>query len=45
MHHIAIEPVVAFAGKIKKADGVIIVTPEQKGDYQVTLKNVIALLL
>lgn len=33
-----------FAGKIKSADGVIIVTPEYNGGYPASLKNVIDLL-
>jgi NAD(P)H-dependent FMN reductase len=33
-----------FAGKIKNADGVIIVTPEYNGGYPASLKNVIDLL-
>ena len=33
-----------FAGKIKLADGVIIVTPEYNGGYPASLKNVIDLL-
>ncbi|MBX2965712.1 MAG: NAD(P)H-dependent oxidoreductase [Cyclobacteriaceae bacterium] len=33
-----------FAEKIKKADGVIIVTPEYNGGYPASLKNVIDLL-
>jgi NAD(P)H-dependent FMN reductase len=37
--------VVEFAGKIKSADGVIIVTPEYNGGYPASLKNVIDLLI
>jgi NAD(P)H-dependent FMN reductase len=33
-----------FAGKIKSADGVIIVTPEYNGGYPASLKNAIDLL-
>ena len=33
-----------FAGKVKEADGVIIVTPEYNGSYPASLKNVIDLL-
>lgn len=33
-----------FAGKIKEADGVIIVTPEYNGGYPASLKNAIDLL-
>jgi NAD(P)H-dependent FMN reductase len=33
-----------FAGKIKTADGVIIVTPEYNGGYPASLKNVVDLL-
>lgn len=36
--------VLAFADKIKQADGVIIVTPEYNGGYPASLKNVIDLL-
>jgi NAD(P)H-dependent FMN reductase len=36
--------VLDFAEKIKKADGVIIVTPEYNGGYPASLKNVIDLL-
>ena len=35
---------VEFAGKIKNADGVLIVTPEYNGGYPASLKNVIDLL-
>ena len=35
---------VAFAEKIKTADGIIIVTPEYNGGYPASLKNVIDLL-
>ncbi len=35
---------VEFAGKIKSADGVVIVTPEYNGGYPASLKNVIDLL-
>lgn len=38
------ERVLEFAGKIKHADGVIIVTPEYNGGYPAALKNVIDLL-
>lgn len=33
-----------FAGKIKQADGVIMVTPEYNGGYPASLKNVVDLL-
>ena len=33
-----------FAGKIKNADGIIIVTPEYNGGYPASLKNVVDLL-
>lgn len=36
--------VLEFAGKVMKADGVIIVTPEYNGGYPASLKNVIDLL-
>ena len=36
--------VLDFAGKIKSADGVILVTPEYNGGYPASLKNVIDLL-
>jgi NAD(P)H-dependent FMN reductase len=36
--------VLDFAGKIKSADGVIIVTPEYNGGYPASLKNVVDLL-
>ncbi len=36
--------VVAFAERIRKADGVIIVTPEYNGSYPASLKNIIDLL-
>jgi NAD(P)H-dependent FMN reductase len=36
--------VLDFASRIKKADGVIIVTPEYNGGYPASLKNVIDLL-
>lgn len=36
--------VLDFAGKIKAADGVLIVTPEYNGGYPASLKNVIDLL-
>jgi NAD(P)H-dependent FMN reductase len=36
--------VLDFAGRIKKADGVIIVTPEYNGGYPASLKNAIDLL-
>ena len=35
---------VEFAEKIKKADGVVIVTPEYNGGYPASLKNVVDLL-
>jgi NAD(P)H-dependent FMN reductase len=35
---------VEFAGKIRSADGVIIITPEYNGGYPASLKNVIDLL-
>lgn len=38
------EAVLDFAGKIRNADGVIIVTPEYNGSYPASLKNVIDLL-
>ena len=38
------EAVVDFAGKIRNADGVIIVAPEYNGGYPASLKNVIDLL-
>lgn len=38
------EQVLEFAGKIKAADGVIIVTPEYNGGYPAALKNVTDLL-
>ena len=34
----------AFAGKIKNADGIIIVTPEYNGGYPASLKNITDLL-
>ncbi len=37
--------VLDFAEKIKKADGVIVVTPEYNGGYPASLKNVIDLLV
>lgn len=37
-------PMVNFAGRISKADGVIIVTPEYNGGYPASLKNAIDLL-
>lgn len=37
-------PMLEFADKIRKADGVIIVTPEYNGGYPASLKNVIDLL-
>ncbi len=37
--------VLEVSGKIKKADGVIIVTPEYNGGYPASLKNLIDLLL
>lgn len=36
--------ILAFAERIKKADGVIIVTPEYNGGYPASLKNVVDLL-
>ena len=36
--------VLDFAGKIKAADGVIIVTPEYNGGYPASIKNVVDLL-
>ncbi len=36
--------VLAFADKIKKSDGVMIVTPEYNGGYPASLKNVVDLL-
>jgi NAD(P)H-dependent FMN reductase len=36
--------VLDFAGKIRSADGIIIVTPEYNGGYPASLKNVIDLL-
>jgi NAD(P)H-dependent FMN reductase len=36
--------VLKFADKIKKADGVLIVTPEYNGGYPASLKNVVDLL-
>jgi NAD(P)H-dependent FMN reductase len=36
--------VLEFAGKIKAADGVIIVTPEYNGGYPASIKNVVDLL-
>ncbi len=38
------EQVLDFAGRISKADGVIIATPEYNGGYPASLKNVIDLL-
>lgn len=38
------ENVLAFANKIKVADGIIIVTPEYNGGYPASLKNAIDLL-
>lgn len=38
------EAMLDFAGKIKSADGVLIVTPEYNGGYPASLKNVIDLL-
>ena len=38
------EQAIAFAEKIKKADGVLIATPEYNGGYPASLKNVIDLL-
>jgi len=36
--------VIDFAGKVRSADGIIIVTPEYNGGYPASLKNVIDLL-
>lgn len=36
--------VIDFAGRVKSADGVIIVTPEYNGGYPAALKNVVDLL-
>jgi len=38
------EAMLDFAGKIKAADGVLIVTPEYNGGYPASLKNVVDLL-
>lgn len=38
------EKVLEFAGRIKSADGVIIVTPEYNGGYPASIKNVVDLL-
>ncbi len=38
------EAVLDFAGKIKAADGIIIVTPEYNGGYPASLKNAVDLL-
>src|SRR5581483_7734465 len=38
------EKVLEFAGRVKNADGVIIVTPEYNGGYPASLKNVVDLL-
>lgn len=38
------EKIIDFSNKIKKADGVIIVTPEYNGGYPASLKNVIDVL-
>lgn len=38
------EAALDFAGKVKHADGVIIVTPEYNGGYPASLKNVVDLL-
>ena len=35
------EAVIDFAGKIKSADGVIIITPEYNGGYPASIKNVV----
>ena len=42
--HAPPQEVLDFAGKIKTADGVIIVTPEYNGGYPASLKNVVDLL-
>lgn len=36
--------VLEFAGRVKKADGVIIVTPEYNGGYPASIKNIVDLL-
>ncbi|MBS1951718.1 MAG: Putative reductase [Cytophagales bacterium] len=38
------EKMLEFAGKVKAADGVIIVTPEYNGGYPASIKNIIDLL-
>jgi NAD(P)H-dependent FMN reductase len=38
------ENVLEFSGKIKSADGVIVVTPEYNGGYPASIKNVVDLL-
>jgi NAD(P)H-dependent FMN reductase len=38
------QPVLDFSGKIRSADGVLIITPEYNGGYPASLKNVIDLL-
>lgn len=38
------EKMLAFAAKVKAADGIIIVTPEYNGGYPASLKNVVDLL-
>jgi NAD(P)H-dependent FMN reductase len=38
------EKVLEFAGRVKAADGIIIVTPEYNGGYPASLKNVVDLL-
>lgn len=38
------EKVLEFAGRVKKADGIIIVTPEYNGGYPASLKNIVDLL-
>jgi NAD(P)H-dependent FMN reductase len=38
------EAILNFAGSIKAADGIIIVTPEYNGGYPASLKNVVDLL-
>ena len=38
------EGMLDFAGKVKSADGIIVVTPEYNGGYPASLKNVVDLL-